>query len=638
MGYERARLVKTGRYLAELAGTGLVYFALAKFGLALASAHPSSTPVWPPTGFALAMVLLLGPRVWPAIFAGALIANYTTAGSFMTSVAIALGNTLEATVGSHLIGRWSGGIQAFETPWRVTKFALSVAPAAFISATIGVSALQIGGFLKPDLLSTVWITWWMGDFTGGLLFTPVIVLWAAPGARMYRALELWETAGLIAAASAVGLLVFSPLVAAASERAPLAFLAMVPLLWSAFRRGQRDTATVGLLLAVFAIWGAAAGGGPSASIGVNNALMLVSMFVIGAAFPSLVLSAEVALRQKAEDQLRESEARFRGIYEHTATGIAITGLEARLQSCNPAYASMLNYTEEELRGANLLDILHPEDREAYILQIHRLLEEKTTSFEILNRYISKRGKTVWVHKHVSLLPDVAGKPAGIVALVTDITERKRYEEQIGLLMREVDHRSKNMLTLVLALARRTVATRPEDFIGRFGERIQALAASQELLIKNEWRGALLEELFFSRLGHLQDLFGSRIEMHGPPLFITAPAAQAIGMALHELATNAGKYGALSNADGRVEVRWSLERRGAREPAFSMSWRERGGPPVETPGQQGFGSTVITRMVSESLRGEVKLDFEAGGLSWWFRCPAVEVVEGFSFGTRAHAMA
>jgi two-component sensor histidine kinase len=124
-------------------------------------------------------------------------------------------------------------------------------------------------------------------------------------------------------------------------------------------------------------------------------------------------------------------------------------------------------------------------------------------------------------------------------------------------MHEVNHRSKNLLVLVEAMPRQTVAVAPEDFIERFGERLRALAANQDLLVKNEWRGVNLSELVHSQLAHLGDLIGTRITLKGPSLIITASASQTIGMALHELATNAGKYGALSNSDGSVRVEWEL---------------------------------------------------------------------------------
>ena len=232
-----------------------------------------------------------------------------------------------------------------------------------------------------------------------------------------------------------------------------------------------------------------------------------------------------------------------------------------------------------------------------------------------------------MHKHVSLLRDARGSPVCALALVNDVTERKRHEDQVSLLLREVNHRSKNMLTVVKAIARQTAATTPGDFIGRFGERVQALAASQDLLIKNEWRGVDLHELALSQLGHFKDLVDKRIRLQGPPLTVSAAAAQAIGMALHELATNAGKYGALCDDRGGVAVDWSLEPKEAGGEVFTISWRERGGPVVAAPSRTGFGSTVLCQVAKESLDAQVELNYASSGLVWRLRCPAEEIIEG-----------
>jgi two-component sensor histidine kinase/ActR/RegA family two-component response regulator len=238
---------------------------------------------------------------------------------------------------------------------------------------------------------------------------------------------------------------------------------------------------------------------------------------------------------------------------------------------------------------------------------------------------AKDGRIVWVHKHASLVRDTAGKPTRMITLITDITGRKRQEDQIDLLMREVNHRSKNILTLVQAIARQTAASQPADFLRCFDERVRALAASQDLLVKSEWKGADLEELIRSQLAHFKDFIDRRIMLDGPPLVVTASAAQALGMALHELATNAGKYGALSNVNGYVCIDWKLKRDGV-ETIFAISWRERGGPAVQAPEKRGFGSTVICRMAERSLGAKVELLYEPAGVSWRLQCPATEIVD------------
>ncbi len=338
------------------------------------------------------------------------------------------------------------------------------------------------------------------------------------------------------------------------------------------------------------------------------------------------ITTNLTRQKQAEAALRESEERFRGIFEHAGTGIAIVDMQGQFQCCNPAFSALLGYSENELLGLQFAKLVHPEDRETNLIKFHRLVAEKIPSYEVVNRYVGKICGPLWVHKQVSLLRNAAGRPTNIIALVTDITERKQREEQVQLLMREVNHRSKNMLTLVQAVARQTVASDPDDFLERFGERVQAMAASQDLLVKSEWKGVELGELVRSQLAHFKDLIGSRIELAGPPLTISAPAAQPIGMALHELATNAGKYGALANGSGRISIAWSVKSTDGKKPVFTMIWRERGGAPVKAPARQGFGTAVMCEMAEMSLSAAVGLDFKAAGLTWRLRCPAKEVLD------------
>jgi two-component sensor histidine kinase len=188
-------------------------------------------------------------------------------------------------------------------------------------------------------------------------------------------------------------------------------------------------------------------------------------------------------------------------------------------------------------------------------------------------------------------------------------------------MSEINHRAKNLLSLVQSIARQTAARDPEDFIDRFTERIQALAANQDLLVRNEWQGVDVEDLVRAQLAHFTDLLGSRITVHGSPLRLNAAAAQAIGLALHELATNAGKYGALSVDAGGVEVGWRLD-----GDIFAMSWTESEGPPVSQPKRRGFGSTVVEPMVRQTVNGDVHIDFIPSGVVWNLTCPAANALE------------
>jgi two-component sensor histidine kinase len=188
-------------------------------------------------------------------------------------------------------------------------------------------------------------------------------------------------------------------------------------------------------------------------------------------------------------------------------------------------------------------------------------------------------------------------------------------------MREINHRAKNMLSLVHAIARQSAARDLPDFIGRFTERIQALAANQNLLIRNELCGVDVQDLVRAELTHFADLVGSRIAVHGPNLRLNAAAAQAIGLAMHELATNAGKYGALSTGGGHVNVCWETD-----GDTLTMSWTECGGPHVSPPERRGFGTVVTQEMVERSVDGNVDLNYAPPGLTWRLTCPAASALE------------
>jgi two-component sensor histidine kinase len=187
-------------------------------------------------------------------------------------------------------------------------------------------------------------------------------------------------------------------------------------------------------------------------------------------------------------------------------------------------------------------------------------------------------------------------------------------------MREINHRAKNMLSVVDAIAHQTAARNPEDFVNRFSDRIQALSANQDLLVRNEWKGVDMGDLVHAQLAHFADLIGSRIAVQGPELCLNPASSQAIGLAIHELVTNAAKYGALSTDRGRVDISW-----GSDGDTLTMSWTEHDGV-VSPPTQRGFGTIVMEAMTERSVGGTVNLDYAPSGVSWHLACPAANALE------------
>jgi PAS domain S-box-containing protein len=308
------------------------------------------------------------------------------------------------------------------------------------------------------------------------------------------------------------------------------------------------------------------------------------------------------------------------IVEYSDDAIVSKDLDGIITSWNRGAERIYGYLAEEVIGESIAVVIPPERQHEADVMLERIRRgDRTEHFETVRR--RKNGHLMNVSLTISPIRDSNGKVVGASKIARDITERKEREEREHLLMREVNHRAKNMLSVVDAIARQTATRDPEHFVDRFSERIQALSANQDLLIQNEWHGVEIEDLVRAQLAPFADLIGSRIAVRGPKLCLNATAAQAIGLALHELSTNAGKYGALSTHRGRVDASWD-----ATDDAFTMGWIEREGPAVSAPQRRGFGTTIMEAMAASSVGGAVDLDFAPAGLVWRLTCPAANVLE------------
>lgn len=216
----------------------------------------------------------------------------------------------------------------------------------------------------------------------------------------------------------------------------------------------------------------------------------------------------------------------------------------------------------------------------------------------------------------------SGAGSGPAPAVSDAKDELRSAmEQIQILMRELAHRSKNLLSVVQSMARQTLrhTTTKEEFEQSFMARLQGLGQAQEELVRNDWRGVEMRDLVASQLAPLTG--EDRISKEGPSLFLRPEAVQHMALALHELATNALKHGALSLPEGRVSINWAIERDAEPDRAvFHFRWQERGGPPVRRPEASGFGFIVLERIVPAALSGETELHFDPSGMSWVLRAP------------------
>jgi two-component sensor histidine kinase len=309
-----------------------------------------------------------------------------------------------------------------------------------------------------------------------------------------------QSCAVFGTAIVVGLIAFSPLIEQTANRAPLAFLAVLPLMWAALRRNQRDTATTSLILACFAVWGTASVGGPFARSNLNDSFLLLLAFIISISVPSLALSAEVATR-------------------------------------------------------------------------------------------------------------------------------KRHEAHLEFVMHELSHRSKNLLAVVQSMARQVArqAKNLKDFDAAFFTRLSAFADTHDLLVTRGWRGTDICELIRTQLLPFVEPNEGRLTSEGPDLILTPKAAEQIGLALHELGTNAAKHGALSVPAGTVKIQWELKKDGPDNGYLRIGWMERGGPTVNEPQNDGFGQMIITKIVPVSLQGRASLQFLSEGVRWTMVVPASSVL-------------
>ena len=289
-----------------LVALAAVYFAAGKLGLKLAFVNASASAVWPCTGIALAAFLLLGYRVWPAILAGAFLVNLTTAGSVVTSLAIAVGNTLEGLIGCYLVTRFAAGKQAFQRAQDIFKFATFAAVLSpVVGATAGVTSLALAGFASWTNYGSIWSTWWLGDAVGAVVVTPLVLLWWENPRVHWSRRQIAELVLLFLGLFFTGWIVFGGHFEFSVKNYPLEYVCIPFLVWAAFRFGRRKAITATCALAAIATWGTAHGFGPFARDSQNTSLLLLQSFIGVMAVTSMALAAEFTEHKRADEYVRQ---------------------------------------------------------------------------------------------------------------------------------------------------------------------------------------------------------------------------------------------------------------------------------------------------------------------------------------------
>ena len=293
------------RRLGLLVALAAAYFVAGRLGLRFAVVSPNATVVWPPTGIALAALLLAGYDVWPAIMVGAFLVHLSTTGSVPSAVAIAAGNTLEGLLGAYLVNRFARGRRVLERARDIFTFAvLAGIVSTAVSATAGVLAISLDGLARWSDFGSIWLTWWLGDAVSDLVVAPAVLLWALRPRVHWTRRQALDAGALLLSVVVVGIAVFDGLFPWRGRHYPLEFLCVPLLLWAAFRFEPREAATAVLALSGVAIAGTLAGFGPFARPTYDESLVLLQAFTGVTAVMTLVLAAAVAERREAEERLR----------------------------------------------------------------------------------------------------------------------------------------------------------------------------------------------------------------------------------------------------------------------------------------------------------------------------------------------
>ena len=286
----------------------LIYFIAGKLALQLAFLNASASPVWPPAGIALAALLVLGYRVWPAIFVGAFFVNWLTAGSVLTSLGIATGNTLEAICGAWLVNRFASGARVFGRPQDVFKFALAALVSTTVSPTFGVTSLALDGFAQWSSYWPIWLTWWLGDASGDLVIAPFLLLWSVPASqRNWNRAQAIEVTILLLLLVALAETVFGGWFPISARNYPISFICGPIVIWTAFRFTPRETATGIFVLSAIAILGTLSGFGPFILQTKNQSLLMLQSWTAALTITAMAIAAAIAERNRAQAAIEQQK-------------------------------------------------------------------------------------------------------------------------------------------------------------------------------------------------------------------------------------------------------------------------------------------------------------------------------------------
>jgi PAS domain S-box-containing protein len=570
---------------------------------------------WPAAGVSSGDLIALGSAarlpVASGVIVATIVANLMGDRSVWSAAASALWNTGEALLAAWLIERYFGPGFGLGRLRNVLGLLAAAVVACAASGIGGMMAYKL--FHSPTAtMWTTWQHWFASDVVGIIMVAPMVIGLAETLRNRPPRNKMIEGVTALVALAVMTVIIVSLSPEQRETVIPIALLFPI-LLWITARCQPVFAAAAAFIVSLIVVWTITFGIGHFGDpvVPITDRIVGTQGAILVFALCAYVLAALFAERGQHEAVLKESEARLQ---EALAAGAVMafqwnphSGLSQRSGNA----AEILGFDPRQtFTAAQFLARIHPDDRARFKAHL-RPISVDSPSYSMTFRFIRPDGREVWLEETLRGEFDATGRFVRLKGLTRDITRRKRSEERQDLLIAELDHRVKNVLARVTAVVRQTRRRcgTMEEFVKSLDGRIQSMATAHALLSQSRWYGVGLADLVRRQLAPYTTDANSTIK--GPDVTLTSVQTQAVAMVMHELVTNAAKYGALSSLDGSVSVSW--DRTGDDAAAMlAITWRELGGPQIAAPVQSGYGSSLIRDLIPYELGGTVDLMFPSDG--------------------------
>ncbi|MBO0763807.1 MAG: MASE1 domain-containing protein [Hyphomicrobiaceae bacterium] len=615
-------------WLGLTAATGTLYLLAARLSLTLLTEPDGVAVFWPAAGVSAGALVALGPGarlpVVTGVVAATLAANLSGDRNFASAIVFALCNAAEAALTACFIERQFGTHFSLDSFGRVVGLLIAAALAAAVSGIGGTFGFVLfHGSAAPVLMT--WYHWFASDALGIVTVAPLVIGLIRVVRDPPKAVELAEAAMALVALSAATIVGFALPTSHWATILPLA-LPLPLLFWLTARCRPVFASAAVFILALTVVWTVTFGVGRlgDPSIAIAERVLAGQTGLVAIAFSALALAALFAERRCQEATIAERSAHLALVEKTALVGNYAFDIAAARVQISPGCAAILGFPEgttailrDDWRAG-----VHPDDLRRCDAILSQAVAGRQREYHIEYRVLRSGGDVRWIEARAFVSYDRDGRAERVVGINIDVTERKRAEEQKSLLIAELDHRVKNVLANVAVVAKRTSerSISTDGFIDALEQRLQSMGEAHALLSRSRWQSVSLVDLVAQELGPYASAGNTIVE--GPYVGLTAAATQAMAMVLHELATNAAKYGALSTPQGRVSVRWSVQSRADIPSAVRLQWNERGGPAVTQPSQTGYGTSVIRDLIAYELGGTVDHVLAPDGAHCTITFPAV----------------